>query len=161
MIDARELTLHDFLAAMSKDAALIQYAFRAQVERRRRYVRAFFIPLGALVTCTVVAITPGFGRMGLRAVFELLAFTLVSGLALIAIYLATPRLKCVACGRKIDAIDTFCPECGKPNLPKVRWNQYRRCNSCGKQFVQVYRASRNWTIRFCTYCGVRLHETGV
>ena len=145
---------------MSKDAASIQYAFRAQLERRRRYGRALFIPLGAFCTCIVVAFTPGFRRIGLVALLCLLAFTLVSGLAFIAIWLATPSLKCVACGRKIDAIDTFCPECGKPDLPTVRWYQVRRCNSCGKQLA-VTRAGRRWTIRFCTYCGVRLHETGV
>ncbi len=62
---------------------------------------------------------------------------------------------CPACNNVVDRVlKAFCPECGASNLLSKT-----RCSSCGKRLSGG--KGRQYTIRFCTHCGVLLDDKGI
>jgi hypothetical protein len=80
----------------------------------------------------------------------------VAGVVFLLSFALMPITLCPACnfelgGRKLS---TYCPECG--GLLRGKWD----CDSCAKQF-RPHGKGRGHTVRYCTRCGVLLHDKGI
>ena len=69
----------------------------------------------------------------------------------------TGKICCPGCRQDVrDALSMICPECGE----KTEFLCWRaRCSVCRRILVR-WRSGPNYTIRNCTYCGLRLDDEG-
>ena len=82
-----------------------------------------------------------------------------------AVLLLKATILCPACQRNLDTgLGAFCPECGG----ELRYGQNRKesdCLACGvrPRFAAQARGGqvRAFKVRSCTYCGIKLHESGL
>ena len=83
--------------------------------------------------------------------------------AIILVIISSKELKCPACRKKLFRSGehgcNYCPECGAEGIKFKGWITCHYCESCCKKFVE-YRYSRNYKIRFCTYCGLFFSKKG-
>lgn len=77
------------------------------------------------------------------------------------IVIAMPRTpSCPACSHRLDGgFGAFCPECGGRALQAGGWLRAPRCDACGKSMRRG--RTRQYKIRACTHCGLRLDERGL
>ena len=68
-----------------------------------------------------------------------------------------PRLYCPGCLIVMDqGFGSFCPECGgKLSFGILKGT---KCCDCGNELRRG--RGRSYTIKFCSYCGVQVHEKG-
>ena len=80
------------------------------------------------------------------------------GLSLV-LFFTLPGLQCPSCGKSSDSsLDKFCPVCGKDQL-KISALWGTRCDACGRKMGST--KYRNYSIRYCTHCGILLDGRGV
>ena len=136
-------------------------AFRARVERQRKYGRPIVFIFGALWLTVLAEAVPSWAAWRIpRAVFLTLAVLVVlEAVTLVTLIAITGPLRCGRCSCRLDSsrLDRYCPECGGP--PGLR--PASGCMSCGQILVRHFRSGRTWKIRFCTFCGVKLDDVGV
>lgn len=80
--------------------------------------------------------------------------------------LLTAKIRCTACQADLDTgLGAYCPECGGELMHKTKGRVEAECAACGAslRFIRQPRGGcvRDFKIRSCSYCGVRLHESGV
>lgn len=136
------------------------FAQEAQEDRRlwRKTITIFFI---CLVIYTFIGSM--ISNYPIAKAFWIIGLFVIPMPALTPAFLASKELKCPACRKKLfrsgeDGCN-YCPECGSASLKVKGWIAYHYCDSCGKRFTQ-YRYSRNYKIRFCTYCGLLFSKKG-
>ena len=83
-----------------------------------------------------------------------------------AYFLLTAKIRCTACQTDLDAgLGAYCPECGGELRYETNSKEKAQCVACGARprFARQARGGRvrDFKIRSCSYCGVRLHESGV
>lgn len=114
----------------------------------------------------LIAVSVGALVLGSLRTPALVRYAVAAGLAAWGIWFThlyfRARLQCPNCHHGLDlSIDEYCPACGS-NAGVVseglqRKTYCRACNSC----LEVDRMNgRLWTIRFCTFCGVLLSDSG-
>ncbi|HEV2801726.1 MAG TPA: hypothetical protein VGW12_14725 [Pyrinomonadaceae bacterium] len=86
--------------------------------------------------------------------------------ACIIYFLVTAKIRCTACQADLDAgLGAYCPECGGELRYDTKNKEEAECATCGARprFMRQARGGRvrAFKIRACSYCGVRLHESGV
>ena len=86
----------------------------------------------------------------------------VPGVALVVVALAVrfaaPALRCPDCGKSAESFDRFCPVCGVEGLRPYQVTA-AKCDNCHKTLGSY--KGRNYSIHFCTHCGVFLDRQGV
>jgi len=142
---------------MDRNADLIERDFAGQIERyRSRTLRTWSI-LIVLSVCAVVA--------GSWHLPQVVRYAIGAGLAVGGIGLALLQfrsgLRCPSCSQALDlSIADFCPDCGT-SVAHVSGGERRDCPSCSAHWTVDRVNGRRWTIRVCTFCGVRLTEPGI
>jgi hypothetical protein len=72
-----------------------------------------------------------------------------------------PDLTCPGCSNNLrDEPADFCPECGARAVEPRRGIHFPRCTACGKSLNRGPKY-RNYKVRFCTYCGLKLDDQGL
>lgn len=76
--------------------------------------------------------------------------------------LLTPRLGCPGCRRNLRewGLGRYCPECGSQPLQPAGLLTAAHCPACKKSIRYKRRNSRQFVIRACTHCGLKLDEQG-
>lgn len=82
------------------------------------------------------------------------------------ILLLKAAILCPACQGNLDTrLGAFCPECGGGELRYELNKEEPECKACGVRlrFIRQPRGGRTraFKVRSCTYCGIKLHESGV
>ena len=82
-------------------------------------------------------------------------------LVMMIVAITRSSLECPACHGDLCSreLDSYCPECGAIGLKPGGWFQSPYCDSCGKSLRQG--KGRNYKIRACTHCGLRLDDRGL
>lgn len=131
----------------------VEAQFRAAADRQHRR-------LAQCALCGVAGI-PLVG-VSLLVPDALMKWVAVPGSVLIGLslllFFTLPALHCPSCRLLADGgVDRHCPSCGGEQLQKhaVRGT---RCGNCGRTLGST--KYRNYTIRFCTHCGIRLSAAG-
>jgi predicted RNA-binding Zn-ribbon protein involved in translation (DUF1610 family) len=155
---ARGSRLEDSAWVMTNDNdARVRSLFQQRVFHRQRLFFRYLIPLIFSAVFAVIGsvVSRSSPLSGLAA-----AGAMTSWLIAMVILLARRRLRCSKCNRNVESqVARLCPECGAESIEKGKWYQTPHCRSCGATFVTGTIAGK-WTIRYCTHCGVLLHEAG-
>lgn len=127
--------------------------FRPAVDRYRRRLGLFLSSMAAGVVLVFLSLfLPEPWLEWISIPGALLIF------AALAALFSLPALTCPNCARSCDGFDRFCPVCGQQRLLISRfWGT--RCDVCQKTWGSY--KYRNYRIRYCTHCGVLLHQAGV
>ena len=84
-----------------------------------------------------------------------------AGFLLLGVVLWPTLPPCLACHHRLDdIIATYCPECGSGDVKPGGFFRPPKCNACGKH-LGTGRGGRQYKIRACTHCGVKLDEKGL
>lgn len=149
---------------MVNEATRIREEFRRQAQRVTRLrpivIGAATVFMGLSLSIPLLAwLSPRFGPASAIVPAGGVAFVV-----LLVTVLLSRRLRCPACRQwLVDRFGPFCPECGSRSLqlPDPCDIRYAHpCTACGREFRPARRAGVI-RLRFCSHCGVRLHEEGL
>ena len=123
--------------------------YRAKRKRAKQWINAFFLCVAAMVVGSLVHNLLLFGLSGIAGV-----------LAWLCGHFNSPKLLiCPACQQNLlGGFGKFCPECDG-NLGRVSFIDDTRCSSCAKKLC--LKGGRNFRMRYCTYCGLKLEDEGM
>jgi hypothetical protein len=144
--------MRDGTATSGKDC---RAEFKATATRYRAISRPLLV-LALLGVCLLVLCWSGrYREIGVGG------FVVCWAIGFIGSFLL-PKIVCPACHKEADQeIDQFCPECGSPGLDgEYGLFSVTRCDSCCKKLLRG-KGGRRYKIRFCTFCGAQLDESGV
>lgn len=135
----------------------VQLRFQEALQSRRRRLLRFVLAMGVFVVAGVIG-----GLVDRESAWNRVAAVviLVSWIFGVAVLIGR-RVRCPKCNAKVEGtVGRLCPECGAGGVEKVNWYQRPFCTSCGTRFSWGRRGGGNWIIKYCTHCGVRLHDAG-
>jgi len=145
---------------MINDDEKVRAIFRDNVGRRRRHERWLFGAFAVFVVSVLAASLDRSWAWRPMGWLPFLAWLVTAGLIVLA-----PPLMCGCCNKTLDkALARYCPECGADAIERPGPHKLAVCDhcaSCHRTLTRGRRRSRRWKIRFCTYCGALLDETGV
>ncbi len=140
----------------AEQAAEFREQFRPLAEEyRQRLRRVGWILAGWIGFCGFLALDLPAGEKGFSVFCGFAGFLLIGGI----FWPALPP--CPACRQRLDDyVGAFCPECGNATVKPGGFLQPPKCSSCGKSLGSG-RGGRQYKIRACTHCGVKLDEKGL
>lgn len=140
------------------ELAAFQAEFQRRWSRRKRWVLPCYVGL-CVWAIGMIAILLSAVIDGTRLLLLMLAFLAIVAYA--AVFLRFPR--CPACTNETDEYPGeychFCPACGGTAIGPATWARAPECQACG--ITLRFGKRRDFKIRFCTSCGVKLDECGV
>ncbi|MGE5191287.1 MAG: hypothetical protein ACM3U2_02215 [Deltaproteobacteria bacterium] len=140
------------------ELAGFQAEFKRRWKRRKRLAVPCLVGFGVWAAGTLANLFVGGDRHGEYTLLLMLLFLAV--IAYLAIFLRFPR--CPACTNEIDEYPSeywrFCPACGGTAIEAGTWLRAPQCPSCG---TLRKGKGRDYRVRFCTTCGVKLDDGGV
>ena len=124
----------------------------AKVKRLENILNACFV---CFALCVVLA------AAGIRGILLGLVFAIPISLFLILfISIIGAKVFCPACkGNLGKGLGEFCPECGG-QMKRSGILKRAECGACGFRPKYGTRGSRQFKIRCCPYCGIKLYERG-
>jgi hypothetical protein len=123
--------------------------YRQKVEVAKRGTAVFFL-------CGILFVASGEGGASYAFVFWVAGI-----LAWLVTFILSRKAKlyCPACEQNLEnGLGTFCPGCGGEMKYSRIMNQ-PECQACGLR--PRFGKGRRFTIKSCTYCGIKLHEEGI
>lgn len=121
--------------------------------RNRKQVFWFVVLVGTICWLLV----PSFRRFRVAGVLVFWAIGFIGGTFLL-------RLVCPACHKNLEGgSGRFCPACGANAIDKPGfWSLgISQCGVCGAKLSKGKGGRRNYKLRFCTQCGVHVHDKGL
>ncbi len=127
------------------------HAFGRSREMIRRWNWRLFVVFGIALTVTAMLCVPGDLWIEWSAAF------VICFLVIITLW-KFPH--CPACRNELEAVvGPYCPECGERALQRAGWLPIRTCTACGIAISP--RKGRNFRVRNCSICGVKVDENGI
>jgi hypothetical protein len=142
-----------------EELAAFQCEFQRLWKLRKRRLLPVYVGLGVCAVGMIASLVFGGDRRPVVVLTFMLVF--LGTIAYMALFVGFPR--CPACTNETDEYPGqychFCPACGGTAIGPAAWATAPECQTCG--IALRFGKGRDFKIRFCTSCGVKLDESGI